>query len=44
MFRAAREFEAAYNECVNADKTTSKHFKDYKERLTKQMLKFNGKA
>lgn len=44
MFRAAREFEAMYIDCVNADKTTSKHYKDYKDRMTRQMLKFNGKS
>jgi hypothetical protein len=44
MFKAAREFETQYYDCMKADKGESKFFREWKDRLTKEILRFNGKA
>ncbi len=44
MFKAAREFESQYYECMKADKGESKFFREWKDRLSKEILRFNGKA
>ena len=44
LFKAAREFEYQYQECNNVEKASNKFNKEWKDRLQKEMLKFNGKA
>ena len=43
FFKAAREFEAAYNECFGVERSDNKFNKEWKDRLARFMLMFNGK-
>jgi hypothetical protein len=44
FFKAAREFEAQYLECLRVERTDNKFHKEWKDRMTREMLKFNGKS
>ena len=43
IFKAAREFEYQYLECLRVDRSDNKFNKEWKDRLVKEMMKFNGK-
>lgn len=43
FFKAAREFEATYLECFRVERSDSKFNKEWKDRLTRFMMMFNGK-
>jgi hypothetical protein len=44
LFKAAREFENQYLECLTVEKVANKYNKEWRDRLVKEMLKFNGKT
>jgi len=44
LFKAAREFENQYLECLTVEKAANKYNKEWRDRLVKEMLKFNGKT
>lgn len=44
MFKAAREFEGQYLECLRVEKVDNKYNKEWRDRLQKEIMRFNGKA
>jgi hypothetical protein len=44
LFKAAREFEHQYKECIKADNSENRLNKEFKDRFIKEMLRFNGKV
>lgn len=44
LFRAARDFEAKYWECMTVDKMDNPFNREWKERYQRELLKFNGKV
>ena len=44
LFKAAREFENQYLECLNVEKVANKYNREWRDRLVKEMLRFNGKT
>jgi hypothetical protein len=44
LFKAAREFENQYLECLSVEKVSNKFNKEWRDRLVKEMLRFNGKT
>lgn len=44
MFKAAREFEGQYLECLRVEKADNKYNKEWRDRLQKEILRFNGKT
>jgi hypothetical protein len=44
LFRAAREFKICYDECMRPERAENKFNREWRERLQKEMLRFNGKA
>jgi len=44
LFKAAREFENQYLECLSVEKVANKFNKEWRDRLVKEMLRFNGKT
>ena len=44
MYKAAREFKAQFDECLYVERSDNRFNKEWKDRLSKEMLKFNGKV
>ena len=44
LFKAAREFEYQYQECMKVERADNKFFREWKDRLQKELLRFNGKV
>lgn len=44
MFKAAREFEGQYLECLRVEKLENKFNKEWRDRLQKEIMRFNGKS
>jgi hypothetical protein len=43
-FKAAREFESVYNECMNVERQSNKNNIQWRDRLQREILRFNGKV
>ena len=43
LFKAAREFEYTYLECLKVEKNDNKFNREWRDRLQQEMLRFNGK-
>lgn len=43
FFKTAREFEGQYVECLRVERSDNRFNKEWKERMAREMLKFNGK-
>ena len=44
FFKAAREFENAYFECLHCEIGSNNYNKEWRDRQAMEMLRFNGKA
>lgn len=44
LFKAAREFEQQYLDCLRVERLDNKFNKEWRDRLQKEMLRFSGKA
>jgi hypothetical protein len=43
-FKSAREFESQYLDCLRVERSDNKFNKEWKDRMAREMLRFNGKS